>query len=80
MKVCMDMQQKGVSRDSISAAYAPMEDIQMSMEEVRENYVRENAAKDAAVLVLSEIRDVKVKADLLEAIAEPVRTGVMAPL
>ena len=80
MKMCMEMQKNGASRDSISIAYEPMEGIEKAMEDARAGYVRQNSGKDAALLVLTEVRDPKTAHELLESLTEPVRTGALYTL
>ena len=80
MKVCLEMQKRGASRDSVMLVYAPVEDANKQMEDVRVNYVKEHPDKDVAVLLAYETRDQQKQHEMLTAIAEPVRTGVLADM
>lgn len=71
---------QGVGRDSIMQAYAPVEGWQDEMEQIHVDFVKQHADQDAALLALLNVRSVKSIHELLGAIAEPVRTGVLSSL
>lgn len=79
-KLCMDMGKQGVGRDSIMQAYAPVEGWQDEMEQIHVDFVKQHADQDAALLALLNVRSTKSIHELLGAIAEPVRTGVLSSL
>lgn len=79
-KVCMQMEADGIQADSIRKAYAPSREFLNRMQDLRCDFIRSHADQDVAVYALSRDLPVEKVGEMLDVVAEPVRTGVMAPL
>lgn len=79
-KVCMQMEADGIQADSIRKAYAPSREFLNRMQDLRCDFIRSHADQDIAVYALSRDLPVEKVGEMLDVVAEPVRTGVMAPL
>lgn len=78
MQICIGMQESGAPRDSVVEAYALVTEVYAEMEDVRVNYVKAHPDKDVAVLLAYEVTDRLKQHEMLEDIADPVRTGVLS--
>ena len=78
-KVCMQMEADGGSADSIRRVKASSQELLNRMQDLRCDFIRCHADQDVAVDVLSDLPVEKI-GEMLDVVAEPVRTGVMAPL
>ena len=79
-KVCMKMESDGLQADSIRKAYAPSRNFLNRMQDLRCDFIRSHADQDVAVYALLRDLSVEKVGEMLDVVAEPVRTGVMAPL
>ena len=79
-KVCMQMEVDGIPADSIRRAYAPSREFLNRMQDLRCDFIRSHADQAVAVYALSRDLSVEKIGEMLDVVAEPVRTGVMAPL
>ena len=79
-KVCMQMEVDGIPADSIRRAYAPSREFLNCMQDLRCDFIRSHADQAVAVYALSRDLSVEKIGEMLDVVAEPVRTGVMAPL
>lgn len=74
------MEADGIQADSIRKAYAPSREFLNRMQDLRCDFIRSHADQNVAVYALSRDLPVEKVGEMLDVVAEPVRTGVMAPL
>ena len=79
-EVCMQMEKDGIPSDSIRKAYAPSREFLDRMQDLRCDFIRSHADQEVAVYALSRDLSMQRVGEMLDVVAEPVRTGVMAPL
>lgn len=79
-KICMQMEADGIQADRIRKAYAPSREFLNRMQDLRCDFIRSHADQDVAVYALSRDLPVEKVGEMLDVVAEPVRTGGMAPL
>lgn len=77
MKICQEMSQNKVSRDSIAAVYEQIGTIGEEMNQVKIDYIKQHPDKDASLLLLSELQTEEM-GELIDLISEPVRTGALS--
>ena len=79
--VALDEETKSVRRfDSIRKAYTPSREFLDRMQDLRCDFIRSHADQEVAVYALSRDLSMQRVGEMLDVVAEPVRTGVMAPL
>ena len=76
-RVTVELQRSGL-RDSFMTVFKQAHEIQKNIQKMSADYVRQNPDKDAAAVVLAEIRDIELVKEVINNIGESVRTGVAA--
>ena len=79
-EVCMQMEKDGIPSDSIRKAYTPSREFLDRMQDLRCDFIRSHADQEVAVYALSCDLSMQKVGEMLDVVAEPVRTGIMASL
>lgn len=79
IKVCGELQNNGVEQDSIMRVYAQTKDFRTAILNTQRDYIRQHLDKDISLYLLAQM-PTETAMEMLDSIAKPVRTGVLAPL
>lgn len=77
--VCIDLQSKGISNDSIRSVYSQAQEWIEKMQEIKSDFIRQNPDNDVSVYLLSQLPKEKVE-EAMSVLTERVRQGALAPM
>lgn len=79
VKIYNQLIQSGTPQDSILHVYDKAAGLRDAIQNVQRNYIRQHLDKEVSLYLLS-LLPTEIKMEMLDSIAEPVRTGVLAPI
>lgn len=77
--VCIDLQSKGISNDSIRSVYSQAQEWIEKMQEIKSDFIRQNPDNDVSVYLLSQLPQDKME-EAMGVLTDRARQGALAPM
>lgn len=77
--LCIEMSQQGMARDSIQQVWAPVQELNEAIMDLKMDFIKQNPDKEVSVYLMSQLQIDKA-AEMMDVVTDRVKEGVMAPL